>query len=325
MTNTSPGPSPWFSTNNAAAGSPARPTPVSSAAAAPDKRGRCPRLGGRPHTAPRPGQDRAAPFEERRRAGRRRPRDAHRPPCPRSPVSRGCGGAGSARPRPASPLLPSPGCKANHAPVRGETPPGSLWPRSGRALSSPWAGAAGPRGCGPGLGGGGRSAGVWAAAAVEQDAPRPVLIEMRRFAQPHSCLSPEEGGGGGGARPFSCGSLARPPRSSSSSSARPAPPPPPGPAHPPRLRPGPPPQVLSLPPGDLGASGWTNALTSRAPGVGVWRQGAVGGGPGDRERERGPGLNRETCTAETGRGVSFSGRPSVGGGGTFPSGTHTSK
>lgn len=111
-----------------------------------------------------------------------------RPPCPprpglaRRPAAAGGAGAASPRrgpphpraPRPgqACPQLPSP-AKANHAPVRGETPPGGLCGRArGRllVLSSPGWARPGLRGggaaAGPGLGCSScGSAGVSAAAA----------------------------------------------------------------------------------------------------------------------------------------------------------------
>ncbi|CAI9178620.1 unnamed protein product [Rangifer tarandus platyrhynchus] len=186
---------------------------------------------------PRPGQDRAAPFEERR-AGRRRPRG--RPLALRARASlapRGCGRSGSTRP-PAGPLAGPPHCslpreKANHAPVRGETPPGVFVAALGppRALSSPGWARPGRGAAGPGLGGGGRSAGVWAAAARAgmrlgrsslkcgaSHSLTPASLQRRAAAAAAAAAA--------GALPFLvAGSLARPAPPAPPPRARPAPPP----------------------------------------------------------------------------------------------------
>lgn len=179
MTNTSPGPSPWFSTNNAAAGSPARPTPVSSAAVAPDKRGRCPRPGGRPHTAPPAGAGPGSAFRgtEGGRGGGGRG-GAHRPPVPALPrCPAAAGGAGSARPRPALPTAPFPGRRQTTHRSAERRRRGSLWPRSGRLVRC-------PRRAGRGRAAGLRGRG-WAAAAGARASGLQPLEQGCASAGPH--------------------------------------------------------------------------------------------------------------------------------------------
>lgn len=215
-------------------GAPLARLPVSSAAVAPDKRGRCPRPGGRPHTAPPAGAGPGSAFRgtEGGRGGGGRG-GAHRPSAPALPrCPAAAGEAGLARP-PAGPPAGPPHCfrpqaKANHAPVRGETPPGvfvaALGPPS--ALSSPGWARPGRGAAGPGLGGGGRSAGVWAAAAR---AGMRLGRSSLKCGASHS-LTPaslrRRAAAAAGALPFLVAhSLARPAPPSPPPRARPAPPP----------------------------------------------------------------------------------------------------
>nr|XP_031322273.1 uncharacterized protein LOC116157272 [Camelus dromedarius] len=251
----------------------------------------------RPRPGPgRPGQ--AAPFEDGGRGGAAAGRGGRpaRPSAPRGCGRRGrCGAPGGARGGPPPAPFPSEG---KPPPVRGETPPGSLWPRSGRLL------VLSPRGLGrPGCGA------AEAAARGGAGAGRRQRMECGRLGrQPlvhgnvlgrsslkcgasHSLIQPLSRGGRRrarrGALPFLC-SLAHTPSPlppSPAPRARPGAPAPPGRAHPPRLRPGPsssprppppPPQCLRL---------QRTPSPPQSPGVVVWRLRLVGWrawGPGKR-------------------------------------------
>lgn len=164
-------------------GAPLARLPVSSAAVAPDKRGRCPRPGGRPHTAPPAGAGPGSAFRgtEGGRGGGGRG-GAHRPSAPAVP------GAPQLREKQAWPgpqRGPRPALPTASVPRRRQTTHrsaerrrrGSLWPRSGRLVRC-------PRRAGRGRAAGLRGRG-WAAAAGARASGLQPLEQGCASAGPH--------------------------------------------------------------------------------------------------------------------------------------------